>query len=89
MASRIYFQSFTAETAWLRKAGLIDTIGVVDFFTLLSQCWQSLAMIRLLRYGQQLEHFNNIIAKYDLPTRDSPRITEVICNNKNSLLRMV
>lgn len=73
----IDFQSFTAETGWLRKAGLIDTIGIVDFFTLLSHSWQNLALIRLLRYGEQLEHFNTVVTKYDYPPEDAQRIVEV------------
>jgi len=74
---KIAEESFTAETGWLRKAGLIDTIGIVDFFTLLSHSWQNLALIRLLRYGEQLEHFNTVVTKYDYPPEDAQRIVEV------------
>jgi hypothetical protein len=74
---KIAENSFTSETAWLRRAGLIETVGIVDFFALLSQSWQSLALIRLLRKGEQLEHFNSVISKYDTPPADSTRIVEV------------
>jgi len=74
---KIAENSFTSETAWLRRAGLIETVGIVDFFTLLSQSWQSLALIRLLRKGEQLEHFNSVISKYDTPAADSTRIVEI------------
>ena len=56
---------------------MIDTIGIVDFFTLLSHSWQNLALIRLLRYGEQLEHFNTVVTKYDYPPEDAQRIVEV------------
>lgn len=74
---KIAESSFHSETAWLRKAGLIESVGIVDFFTLLSQSWQSLAFIRLLRKGEQLEHFNSIVSKYDTPQQDSSRIVEI------------
>lgn len=74
---KIAESSFHSETAWLRKAGLIESVGIVDFFTLLSQSWQSLAFIRLLRKGEQLEHFNSIVSKYDTPQEDSSRIVEI------------
>lgn len=77
MFAHYNLQSFQSETAWLRKAGLIESVGIVDFFTLLSQSWQSLAFIRLLRKGDQLEHFNSIVSKYDTPQQDSARIVEV------------
>ena len=57
---------------------MIDTIGIVDFFTLLSHSWQNLALIRLLRYGEQLEHFNTVVTKYDYPPEDAQRIVEVL-----------
>jgi hypothetical protein len=50
---------------------------VVDFFALLSQSWQNLAFIRLLRYEKQLEHFNTVISKYVFPPGDATRIVEI------------
>ena len=74
----LLIQSFTNETAWLRKAGLIETIGVVDIFTLLSHSWQCLGFIRLLRYSAQLENFNSLVSKYDNATSyDVKKFSEV------------
>ncbi|CBY09397.1 unnamed protein product [Oikopleura dioica] len=69
--------SFKGETIWLRKAGLIDTIGLVDIFSLLSQSWQCLALIRLLRFPKQLQSFNSLISKYENPAADMERFTEI------------
>jgi len=74
---KIAEQSFTNETAWLRKAGLIDTIGVVDIFTLLSHSWQCLGLIRLLRYSAQLENFNSLVSKYEHSSYDMARFAEI------------
>ncbi|CAG5096146.1 Oidioi.mRNA.OKI2018_I69.XSR.g14490.t1.cds [Oikopleura dioica] len=74
---RIAEASFKGETVWLRKAGLIDTIGLVDIFSLLSQSWQCLALIRLLRFPKQLQSFNNLISKYENPPADMGRFTEI------------
>lgn len=74
---KIAEQSFTNETAWLRKAGLIDTIGVVDIFTLLSHSWQCLGLIRLLRYSVQLDTFNALVSKYEHSSYDMARFAEI------------
>ena len=55
------------DTSWFRKIGLVDKLGVVDFFTLLSNAWQELLLVRMLSPEQsQLTQLNGILAKFEV-----------------------
>ena len=60
-------ECFMTDTSWFRKIGLVDKLGVVDFFTLLSNAWQELLLVRMLSPEQsQLTQLNGILAKFEV-----------------------
>ena len=73
-------ECFMTDTSWFRKIGLVDKLGVVDFFTLLSNSWQELLLIRMLSPEQsQLTQLNGILAKFEV-RHDIPLMMKVSIN---------
>ena len=73
-------ECFMTDTSWFRKIGLVDKLGVVDFFTLLSNSWQELLLIRMLSPGaSQLTQLNGILAKFEV-RHDIPLMMKVSIN---------
>ena len=70
-------ECFMTDTSWFRKIGLVDKLGVVDFFTLLSNSWQELLLVRMLSPEQsQLTQLNGILAKFEV-RHDIPLMMKV------------
>ena len=73
-------ECFMTDTSWFRKIGLVDKLGVVDFFTLLSNSWQELLLIRMLSpEASQLTQLNGILAKFEV-RHDIPLMMKVSIN---------